>query len=138
VSFAEHSKFSAYVNFDKYIPAGAWTNFQPNNTRHNDQVDYDAGANKFTAPHAGYFLFGAGYRFKANATAPDDIRVGFSINGGAPNLDATATSGDAAITTLQSFVQVTALLKLSAGDTVEAMAFMTGHDGYVEANSNFF
>jgi hypothetical protein len=39
VSFAEHSKFSAFVNFDKYIPVVAWTNFQPNNTRHNDQGD---------------------------------------------------------------------------------------------------
>jgi hypothetical protein len=138
VSFDEHSKFSAFVNFDKYIPAAAWTNFQPNNTRHNDQGDYDTGANRFTAPHAGYFLFGAGYRFKANAAIPDDIRVGLSVNSASPAADATATAGDATITTLQSFVQATALLKLAAGDTIEAMAFMTTNDGYVEANSNFF
>lgn len=138
VSFAEHSKFSAYVNYDKYIGVATWTSFSPNNTRHNDQGDFDAGASKFTAPHAGYFLFGAGYRFKANATVPDDIRVGLSVNGALPTADAIATSGDAAIATLQSFVQMTALLSLAVGDTVEAKAFMSAHDGYVEANSNFF
>lgn len=136
VSFPEHSKFSSYVNFDKYIAAGAWTDIAFNNSRHNDQGDWSAGT--FTAPHDGYFLFGAGYRFKANATVPADIRVGISVNGATPTADAVATAGDATIVTLQSFVQVTALKKLTAGQTVTGVAFMTTNDGYVEADSNFF
>lgn len=136
LSFEEHSKFSAYVNFDKYIAANAWTDIGSNNARHNDQNDWSAGT--FTAPHAGYYLFAAGYRFKQNATVPADIQIGFGVNGANPLADRVATSGDATITTLQSFVQVTSLIKLAAGDTVKAMAYMTANDGYVEANSNFF
>jgi len=136
VSFSEHSKFSSYVNFDKYIGADAWTDIAFNNSRHNDQGDWSAGT--FTAPHDGYFMFGVGYRWKVNSATPSDIRVGLSVNGASPTADAQATSGDATITSQQSFVQVTALLKLSAGDTVQGMAFMTTNDGYVEANNNFF
>ena len=138
VDLPQHPKFSAYCNFDKYVGAGAWTNYQPNTTRHNDQAAYDAGTNTFTAPHDGYYMFGAGYRWKVNSLIPDDVRVGLSVNGAAPTADAVATAGDATVTSLQTFVQITALLKLSAGDTVEAEAFMTTNDGYVEANSNFF
>ncbi len=136
VSLYEHSKFSAYVNYDKYIAADTWTDIAFNNARHNDQGDWSAGT--FTAPADGYYLFGTGYRFKANSTVPDDIRVGLGINAADPTADRAATSGDATIVTLQSTVQMTGLLKLSAGDTVQAMAYMTTNDGYVEADSNHF
>jgi hypothetical protein len=136
VSLAEHSKFSSYVNFDKYIGAGAWTDIAFNTARHNDQGDWSAGT--FTAPHDGYYMFGVGYRWKVNSLIPADIRVGLSVNAANPTADAQATTGDATITSLQSFVQVTALLKLSSGDTVQGMAFMTTNDGYVEADNNFF
>ena len=138
VSLAEHSKFSAYVNYDKYIGAGAWTSMGMNNARHNDQGDFDAGAGVFTAPHAGYFLFGAGYQFKANSTVPTAIRVGLSVNGAAPASDAYIAQGDATIVTLESGVQITAMLKLSAGDTVDVQAYMATNDGYVLANANHF
>ncbi|GJM01979.1 MAG: hypothetical protein DHS20C08_04800 [Rhodomicrobium sp.] len=136
VSHPKSSKFSAYVNFDRYIPADSWSLIDNNNARHNNQGDWGAGI--FTAPTEGYYLFGAGYRFKANGSVPSDIRVGLSINAATPTADRTSTSGDATIVTLQSSVQVTALLHLSAADTVRAMAYMTTNDGYVEADSNVF
>lgn len=136
VDFFEHSKFSAYVNFDRYVAADTWTLIDNNNARHNDQGDWGSGL--FTAPHDGYYLFGAGYRFKANSTVPTDIRIGLSVNAAAPLADRIATSGDATIVTLQSMVQITGLIKLTAGQTVSARAFMSGFDGYVEADSNYF
>ncbi len=136
VSHKESSKFSAYVNFDRYIAANTWSLIDNNNARHNDQGDWSAGI--FTAPAEGYYLFGAGYRFKANGTVPTDIQVGLSINDAVPTADRVATSGDATIVTLQSFVQINSLIKLSGSDTVRAKAYMTTNDGYVEANSNFF
>lgn len=136
VSFAEHSKFSAYVNFDRYVAANTWTLIDNNNARHNDQGDWASGL--FTAPHDGYYLFGAGYRFKANSTVPTDIKVGLSVNAATPLDDRIATTGDATIVTLQSSVHITGLIKLTAGQTVSARAYMTGFDGYVEANSNYF
>lgn len=131
-------KFSAYVNFDKYIGAGAWTSFAPNNARHNDQGAFDAGTGVFTAPHAGYYAFGAGFTFKANAAVPTKLALGLSVNGGTPNADARAVTGDATVVTLETSVHVTALLKLAAGDTVAASVFMTTNDGYVLADENYF
>lgn len=136
VTHPESSKFSAYVNFDRYIPADTWSLIDNNNARHNNQSDWSAGI--FTSPSDGYYLFGAGYRFKANSTVPTDIKVGLSLNGAVPTNDRQATSGDAIIVNLQSSAQITGLFNLSSGDTVRAMAYMTTNDGYVEADQNFF
>lgn len=136
-SLPANPKFSAFVNYDKYIGAEAWTNITMNDTRHNDQGAYNTGTNLFTAPHDGYYCFGAGYTFKANAAVPTKLQVGLSINGATPTADARGVGGDATVVTLESSVQVTALLKLSAGDTVAAYAFMTGNDGYVLSTENY-
>ena len=136
ISHSQSSKFSAYVNFDRYIAANTWSLIDNNNARHNDQGDWAAGI--FTAPAEGYYLFGAGYRFKQNGTVPIDILVGLSINDADPTPDRTATSGDATIVSQQSFVQITSLINLSTADTVRVKSYMTAFDGYVEANNNFF
>lgn len=140
VSFEQHSKFSAYTNFDNYIAANTWTKIQFNNTRHNDQGDFASGTNLFTAPHDGYYIFDAAYTFKANSTVPEEIRIGFSINAAAPNEDHSLTFGDSFnfTVTLRTSVQINSVMKLSAGDTVQVQAYMGTNDGYVEANSNHF
>lgn len=137
-SHPANPKFSAWVNFDKYIGAGAWTNIGMNNTRHNDQAAFASGTGLFTAPHAGYYTFGAGFTFKANATVPTMVGVGLSVNGADPTLDALSQQGDATVVTLETSLGVTALLKLAAGDTVAAVAHMATNDGYVLADQNYF
>lgn len=136
VSLPQHPKFSSYVNFDKYIPAGAWTDVAPNVARHNDQAAWSAGT--FTAPHDGYYMFGAGYRFKANAAVPTLVRIGFGLGVSNPNSDHSSNQGDATVVTAETSVSVTSLIKLSAGNTVKVMAWMNTNDGYVEANHNYF
>ncbi|UFK26658.1 ribonuclease III [Roseobacter phage RDJL3] len=140
VDLVQHPKFSAYVNFDAYIAANTWTKVPCNNARHNDQGAFNGTTNLFTAPHDGYYSFGAGFTFKENATVPTEIRVGLSINGAAPTEDRSLTFADTfnMTGTLKTSVNIGALLKLSASDTVEMQVYMATNDGYVEANSNHF
>lgn len=134
VGFPQHPKFSGYCNYDQYNAAGAWFKIDINNSRHNDQAALSGGA--FTAPHDGYFLFGVGFEFMLNNTAPSAISVGLSVNSAAPALDARADQNGGIAE--NDFVGMTALLKLSEGDTVEANAMFTTNDGYVKADRNYF
>lgn len=140
VSLPAHPKFSAFVNFDAYVAADTWTKVPMNNTRHNDQGAFNSGTNVFTAPHDGYYLFGAGFRMKANATVPEAIGVGLSVNGATPTLDRVVRFADSFNLAIDqgTSVQVTGLLKLEQGDTVEVQAFMEAHDAYVEEDLNHF
>lgn len=136
VDLKQHPKFSAYLNFGQNYTAGAWQQLQFNNTRHNDQSAF--ASNTFTAPHDGYYAFGAGATFETPGTIPTKMQIGFSVNGASPTSDTIGTTGDATITTLETHVNTTALLKLSAGDTVEAEIFFTTNNGRVLANENYF
>lgn len=136
VDLPQHPKFSAYLNFGQNYTAGAWRIMQFNNTRHNDQLAF--ASNTFTAPHDGYYMFGAGATFETPGTIPTKMQIGFSVNGADPTPDTIGTTGDATITTLETHVNTTALLKLSAGDTVNAVIFFTTNDGRVLADENYF
>ena len=138
VIHTEGSKFQAYCNFDKYIAANTWTKIDFNSTDHNDQGDFSAGTNTFTAPTAGYYLCGVGFRFKVNAAVPIAIKAGLGVNGANPTARNSVTQGDATIVSLESYVQCVRMLKLAAGDTVIGMGYMTTNDGYAEANENYF
>ena len=141
VEHTQAPKFSVYCNYDAYIAANTWTTVPFNNERHDDQSSFDAATNNdFTAPHAGYYSFGAMITFKENSTVPTNIKIGFSINGANPTADRTVVFADSynkTITT-ETSVQVTGLLDLAASDTVEVMVYFTTNDGYVEANTNYF
>lgn len=136
VSLPQHPKFSAFLNYGNNYTAGAWRVLQQNNTRHNDQSAW--ASNVFTAPHDGYYLFGVGATFETPGTIPTKMQVGLSINSAAPTPDTVGTTGDATIVSLETHVNTTALLKLSAGDTVNAAIYFTGNDGRVLADENYF
>ena len=138
--FPEASKFSAYVNVDRYVAANAWTNVGCNSTRHNDQADFDAATGRFSAPVAGIYRFHGRYRFKANTSVPSQILLRFSKNGSvaATAADQPFANSSGAVVSLGTCVDLEADMKLAAGDTVEMQAFFTGFDGYVEANTNSF
>ena len=148
VDLTQHPKFSAYVNHDVYIAADTWTKVPCNNARHNDQGAFSATTNQFTASHDGYYSFGAGFTFREDFTAstaftvlavPTGIRIGLSINGAAPTEDRALTFADSYnFTGPKTSVNIAALLKLSATDTVEMQVYMATNEGYVEADSNYF
>lgn len=137
VELTQHPKFSAYLNFDLYNAADAWFTVTCNNTRHNDQDSFDTSDNDFTAPHDGYYCFGGGITYMENSATPSYIAVGFSVNGATPAAD-TVQKYTAAMVDGESSVQTTAILKLSAGDTVELQAYFATNDAYVEADTNYF
>jgi len=140
VELTQHPKFSVYVNYDQYNAASAWFTVACNTADHNDQGAFDATTNNdFTAPHDGYYAFGAGIRHKTNGTVPSGIILGFSVNGAnpTPNNQARTGEGSASIDD-GTYVQITSLLKLSAGDTVELQAFFLTNDGYIDASFNYF
>lgn len=136
VAFAEHSKFSATSNFDNYIAANTWTKVQFNSANHNAQGDFNAGTNQFVAPHGGTFLFGAILNFKANATVPTAMFVRLYVDGVAvTNSEARQTEG---LVSLETGVTTTALLNLTAGQTVDVRVYFATNDGYVEASTCAF
>lgn len=136
-SLEKHPKFSGYCNYDQYNAAGAWFTVDINNLRHNDQAAVASGI--FTAPHDGYFMFGAGARHKTNGTVPAAILLGLSVNAATPNADATTQAGEgsAAIDDYTS-LNLTTCLKLSSGDTVRVQAFFVSNDAYLDADCSYF
>lgn len=135
VGLPQHPKFSAYMDFGQTVTFGAWTLVTFNNTRHNDQSAYASSV--FTAPHDGYYSFGAGLVFEdPGSSVPTEMSIGLSVNGATPTPDATAVA-EGLVTTSTS-LRVTGLLKLSASDTVDVRVRFETNDGRVLADENHF
>jgi hypothetical protein len=135
IDHTQGAKFSAYVNFDDYHAAGAWAKIGFNNANHNDQNAFSAANSNFVAPVAGYYLFGAHFVFKKNATLPTEVDLAFYLNGSIITQSEVLTK---TVVDLGTFLHTTAVLKLSAGDTVDARIQFITNDGYVAANTNNF
>lgn len=139
VAHTQGSKFSAYLNFGQDYTAGAWQDLLFNNFRHNDQGDAATSSNvlTFTAPSDGYYLFGAGVVYEDGST-PVKMQIGFDVNAsGTPLSDTLGTAGDAAFVSTETACNTTALLSLSAGDTVNPKIFFTTNNGRVLADENY-
>jgi hypothetical protein len=87
------------------------------------------------APVAGYYLFGAHFVFKKNATLPTEVDLALYLNGSIVTQSEVLTK---TVVDLGTFLHTTAVLKLSAGDTVDARIQFVTNDGYVAANTNNF
>jgi hypothetical protein len=133
VDLPQHPKFSGYCNYDQYNAAAAWFTLDVNNMRHNDQAAVAGGV--FTAPHDGYYHFGAGIRILLNAAAPTHVYFGFSINNANPLADHLTIHNTPNNNTGMT---ATAVLKLSAGDTVRVKVLFGTNDAYVDADHNYF
>lgn len=133
VSMPQHSKFSATSNFDNFIGIGAWTKVNFNTANHNDQNDFDAANNRFTAPADGFYTFGALINFKENNAVPTFIAIRLTVGGVAVANTEQRYTG--AIVTLETSLNSHAMLKLNANDQVEVEVFFATNDGFVEANT---
>ncbi|WP_164879663.1 DUF2793 domain-containing protein [Afifella aestuarii] len=140
VTMPANARFSAYLNYGQNYAAGAWRDMLFNNFRHNDQLAAIIASNvlTFTAASDGIYLFGLAGTFEAGAGTPSKLQVGLSVNGTSPAADTIGTTGDAALVSGETQVQVSALLKLAVGDTVSPKIFPTGTAGRILANENFF
>ncbi|MBJ6370786.1 hypothetical protein JF290_04550 [Sedimentitalea sp. CAU 1593] len=116
---------------------GAWTKIGLNNTDYNDQGVFDAGANLFTAPVDGTYLFGATLLYKVNSSTSTRMRGRLVLNGvteirGSYGEISGAHVSEATALWLQTMVPLT------AGDTVELQGYFRVADGYFAADHTSF
>jgi len=130
-------RFKAYTNFDNFGPADAWIKIGINVTETNPQGAFDAVTNRFTAPIAGDYLFGAGLLFKIASLTTARLRCRLALNGTTiVNGSFGEISGGHA--TGQTAIWFQTMTPLAAGDTVELQGSYRTADGYFAANHTSF
>lgn len=135
VDHAQGAKFSAYLNYDQYLAAGAFGKIAFNNANHNDQSAFDGTGNNFTAPVAGYYMIGAHVTFKANATVPTRMMLALFVNGTEYAQSRVVVD---AISDQGTSLHTTSCLKLAASDVVDARVQFVTNDGYILTTYNEF
>jgi hypothetical protein len=137
-SLVQAQTFSAYCNYRQVFGAAAtWTLVPTNNARHNDQGVWSAGTGLFTAPVNGYYSFSGFWTFDSESSHPSFIAAGFSINGADPNPD-TEQRYTGTLTSMEASVSVANVLKLTAGDTVGLMGYISSGGAAMLADRNCF
>lgn len=130
-------RFKGYTNYDNYVGVASWTTIGINNTDYNDQGAFDAGTNRFVAPVAGTYHFGASLLYKVNASTNARMRGRLLLNGtteirGSFGEVSGAHQSEATALWLQT------LVPLAEGDTVELQGYFRAADGYFAADGTTF
>ena len=130
-------RFKGYTNFDNYAAVDTWTKIAINNTEVNDQGAFDAVNNRFVAPVAGTYLFGASLLFKVNSSSSARMRARLVRNG---TTEIRGSLGEISgnHTSLQTALWLQTLVPLAAGDTVELQGTFRTFDGYFAAEHTTF
>lgn len=130
-------RFKAYTNYDNYVGTGSWTKIGINNTDYNDQGAFDAGSNRFVAPVAGTYLFGATLLYKVNASATARMRGRLVLNG---TTEIRGSMGEISGQHVSgaTILWIQTMVALEAGDTVELQGYFRVADGYFAANHTSF
>jgi hypothetical protein len=130
-------RFKAYTNYDNYVAVDTWTKIGINNTDYNDQGAFDAGNNRFVAPVAGTYLFGATLLYKVNSSTTARMRGRLVLNGsteirGSFGEISGAHASEATALWLQTMASI------AQGDTVELQGTFRAADGYFAADHTSF
>lgn len=130
-------RFKGYTNYDNYVAVDTWTKIGINNTDYNDQSAFDAGNNRFIAPIAGTYLFGATLLYKVNSSTTARMCGRLVLNGsteirGSFGEISGAHASEATALWLQTMVL------LAPGDTVELQGAFRVADGYFAADHTSF
>lgn len=130
-------RFKAYTNFDNLGPADTWVKIAINVSESNPQNAFNTTTNRFTAPVAGDYLFGAGLLYKAATQSTARLRCRLAVNG------TTIVNGSFGEISGGHFSGQTAIwfqtmTPLAAGDTVELQGSYRVADAYFAANHTSF
>jgi len=130
-------RFKGYTNYDNYVAIDTWTKIGINNTDYNDQGAFDAANNRFVAPIAGTYLFGATLLYKINSSTMARMRGRLVLNGATEIRGSRGEiSGDHASEATALWLQT--MVALTAGDTVELQGTFCVADGYFAADHTSF
>ena len=130
-------RFKGYTNYDNYVAVDTWTKIGINNTDYNDQGAFDAANNRFIAPVAGTYLFGATLMYKVNSSTTARMRGRLVLNGSTEIRGSRGeSSGDHVSEATALWLQTMVLL--NAGDTVELQGTFRAADGYFAADHTSF
>jgi hypothetical protein len=130
-------RFKGYTNFDNYVAVDTWTKIAINNTEYNDQNAFDAGNNRFVAPAAGTYVFGASLLYKVNSSTSARMRGRLVLNGTTEIKGSLGEISGAHVSLLTALWLQTMVL-LSEGDTVELQGTFRAQDGYFAADHTTF
>jgi hypothetical protein len=137
VDLPRQPRFKAHTNFDNFVALDAWTKLGINVAEANETGAFDAATNRFTAPAAGFYLFGATLLHRINASNAARMRGRLVVNG-ATELRGSFGEVSGAHVTLQTALWLQAATALAAGDTVELQGSYRIADGYFAAGHTSF
>ena len=130
-------RFQAYTNYDNYVAVDTWTKIGINNTDYNDQGAFDAGNNRFVAPVAGTYLFGATLLYKVNSSTTARMRGRLVLNG-STEIRGSFGEVSGAHTSEATALWLQTMASLAQGDTVELQGTFRAADGYFAADHTSF
>ena len=130
-------RFKGYTNYDNYVGVDTWTKLVINMTEYNDQGAFNAASNRFVAPVAGTYLFGASLLYKVNTNTSARMRGRLLLNGTTEIRGSLGEISGAHISELTALWLQT-MVNLSAGDTVELQGTFRAADGYFAADHTSF
>jgi hypothetical protein len=126
-------RFKGYTNFDNYVPLTIWTKIAINNTEYNDQGAFDAANNRFVAPVAGTYIFGASLLYKVNASTTARMN-GRSVLNGSTEIKGGKGEISAIHVSLATTLPLQTMVPLGPGDTVELQGYFRAADDYFAAD----
>lgn len=130
-------RFKGVTNFDNFASADVWTKVAINDLSYNDQGQFDAGTNEFTAQVAGTYQFGALLTFKIDTSPEARMGARLVVNGTTPIAGSQVeNTGDHV--TERTTLSLQTLTTLVPGDTVELQGIMRGHSGNFMADRTDF
>lgn len=130
-------RFKAYTNYDNYVATDSWTTLGINVAEYNDQGCFDAATNRFVAPVAGTYLFGASLLFKINASSNARMRGRLVLNGSTEIRGSFGEISSAHVSEATALWLQT-IASLDAGDTVALQGTFRTADGYFAADDTTF
>ncbi len=130
-------RFKGYTNYDNYVAVDTWTKIGINNTDYNDQGAFDAANNRFVAPVAGTYLFGAALMYKVNSSTTARMRGRLVLNG---STEIRGARGEISGTHVSeaTTLWLQTMVTLNAGNTVELQGTFRVADGYFSADHTSF
>lgn len=130
-------RFKASTNFDNFAAVDVWTKIGINVAEANDQGVFDAATNRFVAPVAGLYLFGASLLHRINASNTARMRARL-VRNGTTQIPGSFCENSASHVTLATSLQLQTAAPLAAGDTVELQGSYRVADGYFAATQTTF